>query len=69
MMIHLAASLYLVALQLVQIAQSFKGENLEEELLEQQTILRQTFVEDKWKDKKGKFCQPGTKNEEVPRVD
>ena len=52
MMIHLAASLYLVALQLVQIAQSFKGENLEEELLEQRTILRKTFVEDKWKDKK-----------------
>ena len=52
MMIHLAASLYLVAFQLVQMAQSFKGENLEEKLLEQRTILRQTFVEDKWKDKK-----------------
>ena len=61
MMIHLAASLYLVAFQLVQMAQNFKGENLEEKLLEQRTILRQTFVEDKWKDKKGEWCQPGTK--------
>ena len=47
MMIHLAASLYLVAFQLVQMAESFKGENLEEELLVQRNILRQTFVEDK----------------------
>ena len=61
MMIHLAASLYLVAFQLVQMAQNFKGENMEEELLEQRTILRQTFVEDKWKDKKGELCQPVTK--------
>ena len=35
MMIHLAASLYLVSFQLVQMAQNFKGENLEEKLLEQ----------------------------------
>ena len=35
MMIHLVATLYLVAFQSVQMAQSFKGENLEEELLEQ----------------------------------
>ena len=40
MMIHLAASLYLFASQLVQMTQSFKGENLEEELLVQRTILR-----------------------------
>ena len=55
MMIHLAASLYLIAFQLVQMAQSFKGKNLEEELLVQQNILRQTFVENKWKDKKESF--------------
>ena len=48
MMIHLAA----IVFQLVQMAQSFKGDNLEEELFVQQTILRQTFVENKWKDKK-----------------
>ena len=61
MMIHLAASIYLVAFQLVQMAESFKGENLEEELSAQQNIPRQTFVEDKWEDKKGQLCQPGTK--------
>ena len=33
MMIHLVVNLYLVAFQLVQMAQSFKRENLEEELL------------------------------------
>ena len=50
MMIHSAATQYLVALQLVKMAQKCKGENLKEELLEQLYILRQEFVEDKWKD-------------------
>ena len=61
MMIHSAATQYLVALQLVGMAEGFKGENLEEELLEQHNILRQTFVENKWKDEKDEFCEPTTK--------
>ena len=61
MMIHSAATQYLVALQLVGMAEGFKGENLEEELLEQHNILRQKFVENKWKDKKDEFCEPTTK--------
>lgn len=61
MMIHSAATQYLVALQLVKMAQKCKGENLKEELLEQHNILRQEFVEHKWKDHKGELCQPTSK--------
>ena len=61
MMVHLAASFYLVAFQLVHMAQGSKGENLEKELLEERNIQRKTFEENKWKDKKGDLCQPGTK--------
>ena len=50
MTIHSAVTQYLVALQLVEMTQKFKGENMEEGLLEQRNILRQTFVEIKWKD-------------------
>ena len=61
MMVHLSASLYLVAFQLVQMAESFKGENLEGELSVERNILRQKFVTDIFLDKKGQLCEPRTK--------
>ena len=61
MMVQSAASLYLSALQLVNIAQSNKDEDLEEELIAQKNLLQQTFVLEPWKDRNDKCCDPGTR--------
>ena len=61
MMVQSAASLYLSALQLVNMAQSNEDEDLEEELIAQKNILRQTFVEEPWKDRNDECCDPGTR--------
>ena len=61
MMVQSAAGLYLTALQLVNMAQSNKGEDLEEELMAQKNILWQTFVADPWMDRNNECCNPGTR--------